>query len=96
MTSNHDVQALLIQAHNAATQGRHERAEDIFWRLAGQLQSLEHPVQLELGILSGLADACEARGKYQDAEFLRQHMSFIHVPRKNRKQAIRIDLDLST
>lgn len=54
------------------SRGEYQLAEGLFWRLVGILRCDEQaPLKMELEALEGLAQACDARGKTEDAVLAR-------------------------
>lgn len=69
------MHSLSIQARDAMNRGDYQLAEGLFWRLIGILRCDDQaPLKLEMEVLEGLAQACDARGKTEDAVLARYRM----------------------
>lgn len=72
MNPKSPMQTLFVQARDAMSRGDYQIAEGLFWRLIAIVRCDEEaPVKIELEVLEGLAEACDARGKTEDAVLAR-------------------------
>ncbi len=75
MNPRNRLQALFTQARDAMHRGDYQTAEGLYWRIIGILRCDEStPVKVEMAVLEGLAAACEARGKSEDALLARHQI----------------------
>lgn len=80
MNPKNRLQSLFSEARDAMHRGDHQLAEGLYWRIMGILRCDAHaPVKLEMDVLEGLAAACEARGKRDDALLARHQIQSLKV-----------------